>query len=123
MKQMPENEKEFFDKVWVFTAGAVPEAFWLSGHRCIKLDIESGALSGSYPLGYEHHTIAELTGKYTQADVQKLLGNVMQWGVEKLLPKLRRAVSSVCAAEVAARKNIRDDSGDTSGDTSYRFIE
>lgn len=103
VKGNDELEEDFFKSVRVFTAGANGLAFWIRVHRAIRPSRRQW-IRPDYPLGFMFDDVDELRGaNYSQARVQRLVGNIQDWAVKELAPRLENAVEHVLEQE--SRRN------------------
>lgn len=106
MKQKPGGEETFFKDVRVFTAGGHAKEFWIRVHSAVK------SKNFGRPLQYRHQRVIEVAGPdYSQEKVQTLVKAVMYWGVNTLLPKLKKAVKSIVDSEKKKMSQIQQSAG------------
>ena len=94
MKRDESLKKEFFAKVKVFAAGGHSNDLWVRVYEPYPTN------SIACPLGYRFKTVTDLKElESTQANIQLLFKKIMCWGIDDLLPLLRRAVDEASKQE------------------------
>ena len=102
----PELEHDFFSKVRVFTASGNSKEFWVRSHRAERIPEGGGRVYPDYPLGFRYKVMDTVSGtRYTHAYIRDLTRNVMEWGIEHLLPTLQDAVKYICSKAEKDAKN------------------
>ncbi|KAL9113987.1 MAG: hypothetical protein Q9187_007543 [Circinaria calcarea] len=93
--QDTDNTEEFFEDVRIFSAVATTEGFWLRAHRPVLL-AKDQCNKEDYPIGFDFDEVVTIRGKYTRAEANRIVYNVLfHYGVKKLFPILKRTVQDL----------------------------
>lgn len=86
--------KLFMDRVRIFSAVATFHGFEVRIHRPIEPP-KNRLIRSDYKLAFAFDRIINLGPFYTRADVTKIVGNIMSYGLKELHPILKNAVQKV----------------------------
>ena len=106
LMQKAKRHKDVMEEVRVFTVAAHSKGVLFRMHRVKQLPNESALVEPAYPWAFEYVVLKELEGKYDKMTVCRMVRNILfHYGVEILLPKLKKAVEDIVAqADTAAMR-------------------
>ena len=102
------NEIEFFEKVRFYSAVVSSGGFEVRVHMAVNLD--QGRICPDYPLGFRFDQVLKKDSAYTSEDLATVIKKVLvTYGLEMLLPILKKAVQDVLERAKDGQINLDQD--------------